>query len=90
MKVRKRTLTIIDWEIGMLYLRCMNSHNNNEEMAIKDVRYRFLMILLKLKIYYFFLRTTKEWHTRKARNPFLIIGVFAPPFPEETQIKIEF
>lgn len=34
---------------------------------------------VKTKDLYLFLGTTYEWHVRKARNPFVIIGTCHPP-----------
>ncbi len=58
-------LMIEDWEIGALYWNCLKSTEGNEAEALKKVRY-------------FFLGTTREWHMRRAKNPFVIIGVFYP------------
>ena len=36
---------------------------------------------------YLFLGTTKQWHMRRANNPFVIIGVFYPL--KESQLSLD-
>jgi hypothetical protein len=35
---------------------------------------------------YFFMGTTKEWQMRRAKNPFVIIGVFYPKKATQTSL----
>lgn len=79
-------LQILDWEIGSLYRNCVKDANGNKEEAIKKVKEKYLEDFSKRDIY-FFLGTTLEWHLRRARNPFVIIGVFYPPVSPQS-IKI--
>lgn len=74
---RKSKLMIEDWEIGMLYLNCLNRANGNEEVAINQVKRKFKDEFAERDIY-FFLGTTLQHHYR-SKNPFIIIGVFYPP-----------
>jgi hypothetical protein len=71
-------LMIEDWEIGALYWNCLKSTDGNESVALKKVREQYEDNFIKNKDLYFFLGTTKEWHRRRANNPFVIIGVFYP------------
>jgi len=71
-------LMIEDWEIGALYWNCLKSSDGNEGIALKKVREQYEDNFIKNKDLYFFLGTTKEWHRRRANNPFVIIGVFYP------------
>ncbi|MDH7464298.1 hypothetical protein QEG73_23575 [Chitinophagaceae bacterium 26-R-25] len=80
------TLMIEDWEIGALYWNCLRSSNGNEIEALKKVREKYEKEFLTENDIYFFLGTTKEWHTRRSPNPFVIIGVFYPK--KETQISL--
>lgn len=73
---KKSTLSIIDWEIFQLYLNCLK--NSDEQTAIAKVHQKY-MDFVNNKDLYLFLGTTREWHIRKAKNPFVIIGVFYPP-----------
>jgi len=41
---------------------------------------------LNNKDVYLFLGTTREWHLRRAKNPFVIVGVFYPQI--ENQMRI--
>ena len=72
------TLMIEDWEIGALYFNCLRDAEGDEKIALGKVRYKYETEFCKEKDIYLFLGTTKEWHTRRANNPFVIIGVFYP------------
>lgn len=70
-----RKLMIEDWEIGALYRKCIQMYKN-EEIAVQKVIQKY-EDLAKQDIY-LFLGTSYEWHKRSP-DPYLIIGVFAPP-----------
>ena len=74
---KKSTLRILDWEIFQLYLNCCK--NSDEQTAIAKVCQKYGMDFVNNKDLYLFLGTTREWHIRKGRNPFVIIGLFYPP-----------
>jgi len=80
------TLMIEDWEIGALYWNCLKGADGNEDIALEKVRGQYEHKFTKEKDIYLFLGTTKEWHMRRANNPFVIIGVFYPK--KETQTKL--
>jgi hypothetical protein len=80
------TLMIEDWEIGALYWNCLRAAEGNETIALEKVREKYEQEFLKEKDIYLFLGTTKEWHMRRANNPFVIIGVFYPK--HESQIPL--
>ncbi len=82
---RQSELMIEDWEIGQLYWNCLKNRNNNEELAVEDVKKKYWDDLAKTKDLYFFLGTTKLHHYR-APNPFIIIGLFYPP--KDSQLKL--
>jgi hypothetical protein len=71
-------LMIEDWEIGALYWNCLRNAEGNESVALSKVREKYEVDFIKNKDLYLFLGTTKEWHRRRANNPFVIIGVFYP------------
>lgn len=71
---RESTLMIEDWEIGMLYINCLNQYGGDEQKALDGVRKKYYDYFLTRDIY-FILGTTKAHHHR-SKNPFLIIGVF--------------
>jgi len=83
-KIRK--LMIEDWEIGQLYWNCLRNANGNEEVALEKVKEKYETDFITNKDIYFFLGTTKEWHTRRSKNPFVIIGVFYPK--KESQMRL--
>lgn len=74
---KQRKLMIEDWEIGSLYWNCLKAAEGNEAEALQKVKQKY-EDEFKTKELYLFLGTTKEWHMRRARNPFVIIGVFYP------------
>lgn len=71
-------LMIEDWEIGALYWNCLRSSDGNESLALEKVKEQYENNFIKNKDLYLFLGTTREWHRRRANNPFVIIGVFYP------------
>lgn len=79
-------LMIEDWEIGALYWNCLKSADGNESIALQKVRDQYETNFLKNKDIYLFLGSTKEWHMRRAKNPFVIIGVFYPK--KENQLTL--
>ncbi len=83
---KSRRLMIEDWEIGQLYWNCLRSTEGDEKAALKKVRMKYETEFINQKDLYFFLGTTKQWHMRRAPNPFVIIGVFYPK--KERQMKL--
>lgn len=83
---KKRRMMVEDWEIGQLYWNCLKDSNNDEEEVIKKVRQKCFDKLAKQRDLYFFLGTTLQWHQRKGRNPFVIIGLFYPPKTNQTSL----
>ena len=79
-------LMIEDWEIGALYWNCLRSAEGNEKIALEKVRVQYESNFIQNKDIYFFLGTTREWHMRRAKNPFVIIGVFYPKKETQTQL----
>ena len=83
---KESRLMIEDWEIGALYWNYLRSAEGDEKIALEKVREKYETQFLKEKEIYLFLGTTKKWHLRRAKNPFVIIGVFYPKI--ETQQKL--
>ena len=79
-------LMIEDWEIGALYWNCLKDAEGDRSKAIELVKQKYFDEFVKEKEIYLFLGTTKEWHMRRAKNPFVIIGVFYPKI--ETQLGL--
>jgi hypothetical protein len=80
------TLMIEDWEIGALYWNCLKAAEGNEKIALEKVRQKYESEFFNEKDIFLFLGTTKEWHMRRANNPFVIIGVFYPK--KESQVSL--
>ncbi|MDR2809219.1 MAG: hypothetical protein LBB84_01510 [Tannerellaceae bacterium] len=83
-----RTLMIEDWEIAQLFWNCLRNSKGDETKACQAVKKKYFDIFTKEHDIYFFLGTTREWHTRRSRNPFVIIGVFYPKKNPDTQLSL--
>jgi lysozyme family protein len=82
---KKSQLQIIDWEIGALYWKCLRKYSGyDEKIAIAKVRAKYLDSFSG-KDLYFFLGTTLRYHA-VSPNPYLIIGVFYPPFQDQLRL----
>ena len=82
-KRKESTMMIEDWEIGALYWNCVWNGATPEE-AVGKVRQRYLDEFAA-KDLHLFLGTTREWHGRGS-NPFVIIGVFYPPYQLQPEL----
>lgn len=84
-------MMIEDWEIGALYWNCLARAEGDEQEAIKKVRQKYYEKFTTENDIYLFLGTTKQYHQRRAKNPFVIIGVFYPlKEPDRKQLKFRF
>ena len=81
---KSSTLMIEDWEIGQLYWNCVKNYGRKN--AVQKVREKYFDDFAIKKDLYLFLGTTFEWHVRKAKNPFVIVGTFHPP--KENQLSL--
>ena len=83
---KMRRLMIEDWEIGQLYWNCLRDAKkmktsdgaDQETIALQKVKERYFNDFATNNDIHLFVGTTKEWHVRRALNPFVIIGVFYP------------
>ena len=80
---KKSTLQVLDWECGQLYWNCLRRHSH-EEIALEKVREKYLDEFGKRDLY-FFLGTTQQFHGF-APNPWVIVGVFAPPYQHQLDL----
>lgn len=76
-KGRKSTLMIEDWEIEELYWNSLK-HYGTEEKACEAVKQKYFDTFLAKNDVYFFLGTQYQYHVKRSKNPFVIIGVFYP------------
>lgn len=74
---KESTLMIEDWEIGQLYWTCLKRYGKDQAIAM--VTKKYFDDFVKTKDLHLFLGTTRQWHGR-AKNPFVIVGTFHPPF----------
>ncbi len=82
---RRSTLQILDWECGQLYWNCMR-RDNDESVAVEKVRAKYRDEFGKRDLH-FFLGTTQQFHGF-APNPWVIVGVFAPPFRQQMDLGL--
>ena len=82
---KRSTMMIEDWEIGELYWNCLKTSNSPAE-AVEKVRHKYLTEFTT-KDLYLYLGTTKKYD-RWANNPFVIIGVFYPPFKLQAELDL--
>ena len=83
-KGKESRMRILDWEIGMLFWKCLDRANGNETIALEKVRHRYEREFFARDLH-LFLGTTYEWHSR-APNPWVIIGVFPPPHQKQAEL----
>jgi hypothetical protein len=83
-----RRMMIEDWEIGALYWNSLKSTNGKEDKANELVKRKYLEDFTSNKDLYFFVGTTLQFQRRKAKNPFVIIGVFYPP-KEKDDLRLD-
>ena len=88
---RQSTLMIEDWEIVQLYWNSLrNSETHSEEEACKKVKQKYFDTFTAKHDIYLFLGSQRSMHIQRARNPFVIIGVFYPlkDFKYEGQLNL--
>lgn len=71
-------LRIIDWEIYQLTRKLLAKYKENTP-KIKEILKQKYFGCMKKRDVYLFLGTSRKWHIRRAKNPFMIIGIFYPP-----------
>jgi hypothetical protein len=83
---KQRRLMVEDWEVGALYWNSLKSSEGEPNKALEKVREKLEKKFIQENDIYFFVGTTREWHTRRSKNPFVIIGLFYPK--KETQLSL--
>lgn len=81
---KQSTLQILEWEAGQLFWNCMKSSNNDEQLALKKVRQKYMDQFLKTDLH-FFLGTMQQFHGFSS-NPWQIIGVFPAPYYKQMDL----
>ena len=76
---RRSCLQILDWEIYELCRKLMRQYGKRHAVLEKHLRRKYFDEMVRSRDVYFYLGTTKYWHIRRSRNPFMIVGVFYPP-----------
>ena len=92
MNGKESKLMIEDWEIGALFWRYARGPGGNEELAVEKVREKYWDEFVQSERYapVLNLGTTLAFHNKKAPNPFVIIGVVAPPPQSHQQPTLSF
>ena len=76
---RESTMQVLDWECGQLFWNCLRRSGDE-----RDALQKYLDEFGRRDLY-FFLGTTQQFHGF-APNPWVIVGVFAPPW--RTQLDL--
>ena len=84
---KRRKLMIEDWEIGNLYRHVFDDYQD-EEIACQKVKEKYMK--MAQNDIYLFLGTSYEWHMKNSPDPYMIIGVFAPPRQTHIQTTLDF
>ncbi|MFA5265004.1 MAG: hypothetical protein WC378_14365 [Opitutaceae bacterium] len=84
---RRSTLQVLDWECGQLYWNCVRQHSNVEPTALEKVKKKYFDEFGTRDLY-FFLGTTQQFHGF-APNPWVIVGVFAPPYDNQFELGLD-
>ncbi len=84
---RESTLMIEDWELGQLFWKQL-ARKGNEEEARLDVKKKYFNQLTK-KDLHFFLGTNYVHHSKSAKNPFIIVGLFYPPMTSQLEMDFD-
>ncbi|PIZ74522.1 hypothetical protein COY07_00525 [Candidatus Peregrinibacteria bacterium CG_4_10_14_0_2_um_filter_43_11] len=74
------TIKIEDWEIVEL----ARNYLDDLDLLKEKVGEKYKDWMLKKRELYFFMGSTLQFHRRKAKNPYIIIGVFYPPIKPPT------
>ena len=83
---RKSTLQVLDWECGQLFWNCLRGSHGDEDVALAKVRAKYLDEFRSRDLH-FFLGTTQQFHGF-APNPWVIVGVFAPPHQNQLELGL--
>jgi hypothetical protein len=83
---RKSTMQVLDWECGQLYWNCFRRWKD-EDVALEKVKAKYLGEFAKCDLH-FFLGTLQQFHGF-SKNPWAIVGVFAPPIEHQLDLGLE-
>jgi len=83
---KKSTLQVLDWECGQLYWNCLRRNNGDEAVAVEKVKVKYLEEFGRRDLH-FLLGTTQQFHGFSP-NPWVIIGVFAPPRSHQVELDL--
>lgn len=83
---RHSTLQVLDWECGQLYQNCLRRNGGDEDDALTKVRSKYFDEFGRRDLH-FLLGTTQQFHGF-APNPWVIVGVFAPPRVNQTEFDL--
>jgi hypothetical protein len=83
---RRSTLQVLDWECGQLYWNCLRGAAGDEAAALPKVRAKYFDEFGQRDLH-FLLGTTQQFH-QVGPNPWVIVGVFAPPFQNQLEFEM--
>jgi hypothetical protein len=81
-----KTYPTLSRKYGETVWNCFNRWND-EQAALEKVKTKYLHEFGQRDLH-FFLGTTQQFHS-VAPNPWVIVGVFAPPFEHQLDLAIE-
>jgi hypothetical protein len=76
---KRSRLQITDWEIYELCRKLIRKYGNRRMVIYQHLKAKYFDEMLAERDLYFFLGTTRHWHIRRSKNPFMIVGIFYPP-----------
>jgi hypothetical protein len=79
---KRSHLQILDWEIYQLCRKLIRKYGQKIDVIYQHLNAKYFEEFVSTRDIYFFLGTNKQWHIRRAKNPFMIVGVFYPPKDE--------
>ncbi len=77
---KRSTLQILDWEIYQLCRKIIYKYGTRKDKIEQYLSAKYLDQLTQNRDVYLFLGTNKYWHIRRSTNPFMIVGIFYPPW----------
>ncbi len=83
---RKSTMQILDWECSQLYWNCVRKNGGDEVDAVEKVRGKYLEEFGSRDLH-LLLGTTQQFHGFSP-NPWVIVGVFAPPYEQQPEFDL--
>ena len=76
---KRSSLQILDWEIYQLCRKLIRKYGRKKSLIYQHLKAKYFDEFVGKRDIHLFLGTNKYWHTRRSKNPFMIVGIFYPP-----------